>query len=1094
MFNERRNTFLRIFGEILLNVSLKGCEMEAIKQKPLGSVFELPEDLPAIFHVSDPHGLIVRVSNRWLQVFGYERHEVIGRRSFDFLAEDAQTKVRPRYEEVLKTGHVDDLGLEFVAKDGAIVSCCLSASKLFDEDGEHAGAVAFITLPDDENVIVERLRKKSFRLQSYLEGTNAGTWEWNVQTGETRFNLRWAEIVGYTLDELGPTTIQTWLDFAHPDDLEKSEAALNAHWSGETAFYDIEARMKHKDGHWVWVHDRGRVFTRTADGAPEWMYGTHFAIDQLKQSQETENRLKQLFERTGQVAGVGGWELDLQTNELFWTAETRRIHGVSEDFLPSVADGISFYAPEARQTVADAVNQAMDDGTPWDLELPFDRMNGERIWVRAVGQAEFDERNKPARLFGAFQDISERVVKDEELRATRDWMQLASSSGGVGLWSLDIVDGTVTWDDTMIEHFAVTDASKPHTLAAWLALLPHAEAAKFKSQVKRLISGSPRIDIEIDFDDGKGLSHSLKLMGEAYKDHDGQLDRIHGACFDLTPERSLLVELQEQTSKLSVTMSSIGDGVITTDRDSRVTWLNQVAADLSGWTVEEAIGRPSSEVFAVYNETTGAPVTDPIAKCLKVGETVTLEPNSVLRQRSGEETPVDDSAAPIIGPDGRTAGAVIVFRDVTEQRKLSRDIEYRATHDLLTGLLNRNEFQQRLNACLIDPIARNSSFLFFIDLDHFKRVNDTHGHDTGDHLLRQIAEVLSGFTDSKIHAARQGGDEFVVIGHFPTSAKAEEFAGTMLSAINSIHVADGCARIGASIGVTDISIPAPDGSEHMRRADIAAYSAKAAGRNQICVWSTDDDAMRDVAMQLSLIDVIERANQNGSWEIHEQRIVPVASVGGLGELRELLIRLPGPDGKLIAPEQFLGAAERYGLMPNIDLWMFRRCLEIAAAAEPGVTYSVNLSPASLSSRSFQKDFLAILQTGTSHQLGRVCIEVTETSIVENMEQMSSFLSTLREYGLSVAIDDFGAGASSFRYFSNLPADYLKIDGSFIRNYHDPVSFASLECFIKMAHVAGLQTVAEHVESEEMIEALTSLGIDYLQGFAIERPKVAAFAA
>ncbi|MEJ6396254.1 EAL domain-containing protein [Gymnodinialimonas sp. 2305UL16-5] len=1059
------------------------------KVNEIGStLLELPEDLPAIFHVSDRAGLITRVSDRWLRAFGYERCEVIGRRSFDFFAENARAQSHARYQELLKTGHVDNLGCEFVANHGHLVACYLSASLLRDEIGMQVGSIAFITLQDDDTAFVERLRKKSFRLQSCLEGTNAGTWEWNVQTGETRFNHRWAEIVGYTLDELGPTTIDTWLDLAHPDDLQRSENALKAHWSGETGFYDIEARMKHKDGHWVWVHDRGRVFTRTADGAPEWMYGTHFAIDQLKRSQAAQARIKQLFERTGQVAGIGGWEVDLIKNEVLWTAETRRIHGVGDEFIPTVADGISFYAPEVRQTVTDVVNQAIRDGTPWDLELPFDRMNGERIWVRSVGQAEFDEKGTPIRLYGAFQDISERIRKDDDLRATRDWMQLASSSGGVGLWSLDVVDGTVTWDTKMAEHFMAAVEPRPQSLAEWLKLLPKAEAAKLKSQIKRLISGSPRIEVEIDFNDDDGLSHALKLTGEAYKDQEGRLDRIHGACFDLTPERRLMVELQEQTSKLSVTMSSIGDGVITTDRDRRVTWLNQVAADLSGWTLEEAIGRSSEEVFAVYSELTGEPVTDPISKCLKDGQTVALEPDSILRQRSGKETPVDDSAAPIIDSNGRAVGAVVVFRDVSEQRKLSRDIEYRATHDLLTGLLNRSEFQQRLNTCLTDPIARNSSFLFFIDLDHFKRVNDTYGHDIGDKLLHQIAEDLNSLAEPDIHIARQGGDEFIVIGRFANSAKAKEFAEKILSAIASIRVTEDGAKIGASIGVTDLSLPAADAAEHARRADIAAYSAKAAGRNQTCFWSDDDGDMRDVAMQVSLLDIIERANNNGSWEVHEQKIVPAPRLEGAGELRELLIRLPGPDGKLISPGQFLGAAERYGLMPHIDLWMFRHCLDLAASAQPHVTYAVNLSPGSVSSRSFQKDLLAALETCAPDQLKHICIEVTETSMVENMELLSSFLTQLRTRGLKVAIDDFGAGASSFRYFSNLPADYLKIDGSFIRNHQDPISAASLECFIKMARVAGLKTVAEQVENESMIETLTELGIDYMQGYAIEMPK------
>ena len=229
-----------------------------------------------MFHVTDMRDRIVQVSDEWLAALEYSREEVIGRKSVRFLSDDCLATSCALMPAFFESGCADNLSHEFLAKSGAIVPVLLSARVLTDGSGQPVGAVAVLKPVDEESDVVEQLGRKSYRLQSCLEGTNAGTWEWNVQTGEARFNERWAEIVGYQLEDLGPTSIHTWLGLAHPEDLERSSEALERHWNGETSFYNLEARMRHKDGHWVWVHDRGRVFTWTEDGKPKWMFGTHF--------------------------------------------------------------------------------------------------------------------------------------------------------------------------------------------------------------------------------------------------------------------------------------------------------------------------------------------------------------------------------------------------------------------------------------------------------------------------------------------------------------------------------------------------------------------------------------------------------------------------------------------------------------------------------------------------------------------------------------------------------------------------------------------------------------------------------------------------
>lgn len=253
---------------------------------------------------------------------------------------------------------------------------------------------------------LKALEHEHWKLEATLRGTHAGTWEWNVQTGETRFNQRWAEIIGYDLDALQPVSIQTWLDHTHPDDLAESERLLNAHFQGESELYECEARMRHRDGHWVWVLDRGEVRTWTADGQPEWMYGTHQEVTERVERERRLQRSEERLQRISETAGVGGWEVDVATGQMSWSELTFRIHGLPVGPVPSVPDAIKFYAPSARAKIQQAVEEGMHHGTPWDLELPFIRANGEQIWVRAVGRAERVD-GEVVRLTGAFQDVTE---------------------------------------------------------------------------------------------------------------------------------------------------------------------------------------------------------------------------------------------------------------------------------------------------------------------------------------------------------------------------------------------------------------------------------------------------------------------------------------------------------------------------------------------------------------------------------------------------------------------------------------------------------------------------------------------------------------
>ncbi|MEO0972895.1 MAG: PAS domain-containing protein, partial [Pseudomonadota bacterium] len=427
-------------------------------------------------------------------------------------------------------------------------------------------------------------------LEGVIEATEAATWDWDVPADEVRINERWANLIGYAADELRPVSGQSFRRFIHPDDQPLVDEALRAHFAGEARNFDCEIRMRHRNGDWIWIQTRGRVLTWAPSHDPERMCGVHLPIGERKAAEERLRRSQELLSLTGQVAGVGGYEVNLITNVITWTDQTKRIHGVPLDYQPKMDVAINFYAPQARPVISQAVEQAIATGTGWDLELPLDRADGRRIWVRAQGSVEM-RNGAPVRLFGAFQDITER--------------------------------------------------------------------------------------------------------------------------------RRLTEQLAEKHELMHVTLESIGDAVITTDRSGLITWMNPVAERLTGLATSQAMGQPVASVYRAVDETSRTP-SDPVAPCLEQRSVINLPRDALLLTNDGEEYAVEDTASPIVNSAGELLGAVVVFYDVTERRRLNSEMTYRARHDSLTGLLNRSEFEARLEEARQETLADDSEHaLLYLDLDQF---------------------------------------------------------------------------------------------------------------------------------------------------------------------------------------------------------------------------------------------------------------------------------------------------------------------------------------------------------------------------------------
>ena len=557
----------------------------------------------------------------------------------------------------------------------------------------------------------------------------------------------------------------------------------------------------------------------------------------------------------------------------------------------------------------------------------------------------------------------------------------------------------------------------------------------------------------------------------------------------------LAKKLSQEKERAQVTLESIADAVITTDAQGKVHSMNKVAVKLTGWSVEKALNRPVSQIFSVIHETTRTRTPNPVTECLRYQKVVSNDEDLILIDHQGAEYAITESAAPIRGSDDEQLGAVLVFRDVTSARKLSSQLNWQASHDPLTGLLNRREFENRLNH-LVDTAIPNEKThaVMYLDLDRFKIVNDTCGHSAGDELLRQITSVIVKLLRSNDILARLGGDEFGVLLEGCLQEDALRIANLLRLEVQKYRFGwqGKTFSVGVSIGLTQINGETRDSEEIMSAADSACYAAKENGRNQVYTHEVSIEKRSIHQKEMQWIHRIQSALEEDRFELYVQPIVGLSTHVEYPEHYEVLIRMIESENALISPGAFIPAAERFNMMPKIDRWVIRNVCQNMAILASEVTgqlplFSVNLSGASFSDNGFLEDVLKFLHDNNIPP-NKLCFEITETAAIANMTKAIHFINRLKSAGCYFSLDDFGSGLTSFSYLKNLPVDFLKIDGHFVKDIgHDPIDYAFVDSTNQIGHVMGITTIAEFVENDIILEALKTIGVDCGQGFGIQKP-------
>ncbi len=771
-------------------------------------------------------------------------------------------------------------------------------------------------------------------------------------------NQTFTDLFGYTMEDI--PSVLDWWPKAYPEKeyrefirqlwQERIEAAIPT----KTAIEPIDAVVTCKDGtvkeiRWGFIsHEK---------------FNYAFGLDITEHKKDVHEllRLSKLLVESQQIAKLGGWEFDVDTEELFWTDETYRIHDTSpEEYNPTVESGVSYFLPESREIITTALDEAIINGKDYDLELETYTTKGRKINVRATCRTT-QKNGKTQKLTGIFQDITERKLTE-----------------------------------------AILQESNIRFLASFV-----------DAPIGMAICSPERIIVEVNeaFYEMLGYS-SDELIGIHFNDITNPLD-----------------------IKISV------------DNYEKL-----ISGEVDKYQIEKR-----------YRHKQGHDVC-----CLL----------NVSLVRDQDTTPLY---------------FIVQVQDITKRKQSDDKLSFQASHDALTELINRHEFERRTER-LLSSVKQDKAkhALCYMDLDQFKVVNDTCGHIAGDEMLRQLSKMLQKVVRHRDTLARLGGDEFGVLMEHCSLDDAHRVTTSLQTAIQGYQfIWEGRSfRVGVSMGLVPITDATLNLTELLKDADAACYMAKDKGRNRIHVHHEEDAELARRQGEMQWVTRIQHALDEDRFCLYAQAIESLDK--RTDKHYELLIRMLDEQGEIIPPGAFLPAAERYNLITQLDRWVIEQTFRLFTE-NPAFLEQINFISINLSGQSFTEnnmlDFIITQLDKTGVEAQKVCFEVTETMAIANLSQAMKFISTLKGLGCRFALDDFGSGLSSFAYLKNLPVDYLKIDGMFVKDIvDDPIDHAMVKSINEIGQVMGMQTIAEFVENVEIKGMLREIGVNYAQGYGIHKPQ------
>ncbi len=938
------------------------------------------------------------------------------------------------------------------------------------------------------------VNKYAQRIELIIDATQVGTWEWNVQTGETIFNERWAELIGYTLAELSPSSIQTWKDFTHADDLKATQLALQHHFDVRTGIYQADFRMKHKAGHWVWINDRGRVIKWDEENRPLTMIGTHTDMTERVEKEEQLTELSQrLTKIASQVPGVIYQFKSSVDGHYSFPYASDKIEDIYQVTAEQVKEDASLVFdvlhPDDYDKIVDAIQESAQTLTHWKLDYRVKYQSGEVRWL--YGDAIPEREADGSILWNGFiTDITEQKQSEIALQQVQNKYQVLLDDIGdqFVIFSHNGEEGLLSYVSDSIEK--IFGISKEDAVGhCWAEIINWLSDSIVigDSILRQQIEGSIHYSqFEMSFIHPDKKLRSLNVSTHPIKDKSGNLIGIDGIVEDITQRK----KAQEQIRLAASVFAHSQEGILIADKNNQIVDVNPACLKLTGYTREDVIGKTPS-LFA-----SGTQSKEFYAQMWKILlDTGHWQGEIWNRKKSGEIYSEHLSIDVVSDDKGNIQHFVAVFYDITYLKEHQAELEHIAYNDALTDLPNRLLLRDRMQQAL-SKAKRGKKILAvcYLDLDGFKPVNDSYGHKVGDGILVEVAKRLLNTVRADDTVARIGGDEFVLL------MQDIEVIGELKQALERILVAissDYCVTqgekilkinsISASIGVTLYPYDNNEADLLLRHADQAMYQAKQRGKNRYSFFDPKEE--QHVAVEHKIQQEVQLALERNELRLFYQPKVNMhtGEVFGL----EALIRWQHPQKGLLTPYLFLPSIENTPLIIEVGNWVLHQALiqmRLWQAEGMDLNVSVNIDAMQLQQEDFVSSLKELLEEFNDISTSKLELEILETSALQDIEHVSQVIKQCTQLGVTFSLDDFGTGYSSLTYLKRLPAQTLKIDKSFVRNLLESSDdMAIIEGVLGLAHAFHRTPIAEGVETVQIGTLLLNLGCKLAQGYAIARP-------
>lgn len=936
-----------------------------------------------------------------------------------------------------------------------------------------------------------------------LEGSGVGVWDWNVVTGAQTHSAHWEEMLGFQAGEL----TRGYLDFAerlHPDDRSRVEVAARRYLQGEAARYSEDFRMRCKDGSWKWILTRGTVVERDAQGRAQRMIGTHTDITQQKQS---ESELRTLNERLRENAQMlqttltsisqGIILVDAAGRVRSFNARVCELLDLPEDLLdshPLLTDVMRYqrergdFGPEGQWVGEEARPNVMDSSG-----VPAQTHPTRYLRATRVGQTlEVRTQQLPSGgLVRTFTDVSDYVKVQQDRQRLNALLDATQTLARVGGWEHDHVEGTVFWTDGV---YHLLDLPPGALSAAQRANAQHYFAPDSWALIEPVAPDDPAAtrsehDLEIAMRTSQGRAIWVRFKGTTTWEQ-GRPVKSTSVLQDITERKASEAAIREAEERWKLALESTGDGVWD--------WYIQTGEEFLSPRLLQMLGYAADDMGNLATELDQRTHPDDVQAMQRAredhfeGRTDTYQGERRIRCKDGSWKWVL-SRGMVISRDatGKPLRMIGTYTDISKRKAAEALIWQQAFYDMLTGLPNRRMLRDRLEQ-EIKHCDRDQQLLavLFIDLDHFKEVNDTLGHDQGDQLLIEAAQRIKSCVRQSDTVARMGGDEFtVVLTELPDANHLEGILQKILRTLAAMYqLGSEQVFVSASIGVTVYPLDAQQIEDLLKNADQALYVAKGLGRNRFSFFTP---SLQEAAQtRVRLAADLRSALHDGQFQVFYQPVVRLQD--GAVYKAEALIRWHHPARGPVSPAAFIPIAESSGLIVEIGEWVFQQALgqvqRWRTTLSAQFQISINRSPVQ-----FQRDDTELFSWASQLRERNlpgdcVAVEITEGLLLHSSETVSDSLRALSEAGMRVSLDDFGTGYSSLAYLQKFDIDYIKIDQSFVRNLlPDSTNQALCKAIIVMAHALGIQVIAEGVETQQQCELLTRMGCDFAQGYWFARP-------